>query len=232
VPSPIAGYRLVSVELVLHDSSAYQAYEFRQSQMLSQRLVGGQYFNFATADKFNVQQLLALSCMRDQFHEREPGAHPRAPNTFYTFHGSRREHLDSICSTGLVATKAMDAGYFGSGCYSTLNIEYAIRYARGDFDDANNRRPSSHDGKYGVIMFVAAISMAYPVTRDVDYPAGANQSNFFGRPLQPGFDCHVVCVNESNGFQAVSKQECQYVEVVIEQVSRMLPLAVLWFEDN
>jgi RNase H-fold protein (predicted Holliday junction resolvase) len=82
-----------------------------------------------------------------------------------------------------------------------------------------------------VIMFAASVGMAYPVTRDVDYQTDAQKSNFFGRPLQAGFDCHVVCVNESIGCQAVNRQECQYVEVVIDQVSQMLPLAVLWFED-
>jgi hypothetical protein len=172
-----------------------------------------------------------LSCLREQFQERAPGTNPRAVNAFYCFHGPRREHLDSVCSTGLVATRAMDAGYFGSGCYSTLNIEYAIKYARGEFDDASSRRPPAEDGRYAVIMFAASVGMAYPVTRDVDYQTDAQKSNFFGRPLQAGFDCHVVCVNESIGCQAVNRQECQYVEVVIDQVSQMLPLAVLWFED-
>jgi hypothetical protein len=50
------------------------------------------------------------------------------------WHGPRREHLDNICTNGLVATRTMDAGYFGSGCYYTLNIEYAIKYVHGVLD--------------------------------------------------------------------------------------------------
>jgi hypothetical protein len=230
-PNPIAGYRLVAVQAVLHDNAAYAAYEYRQAQKLNQRMLGGQHFNFATADRLAFQQLQVLASLREQFQERMPGTNPLAVNTFYCFHGPRREHVNAVCTTGLVATRAMDSGYFGSGCYSTLNLEYAVKYSRGEFDDFTKRRPPTPDGRYPVILFAASVGMAYPVTRDVDYPAGANQSNFFGRPLQPGFDCHVVCVNQTAGYQAVNRSECQYVEVVIDQESQMLPLAVLWFEE-
>jgi hypothetical protein len=59
--------------------------------------------------------------------------------------------------------------------------------------------------------------MAYPVTRS-DYGnvpgTELGYSDFFGRPLKRGFDCHVICVNETAGFQAVSRPDCHYVEVV------------------
>jgi hypothetical protein len=232
VPSPVAGYRLVAVQAVIHKDSGYTSYEHRQEQMLEQRLVGGDYFNYSTRDEFAAHQLRVLSCLRDQFQECLPGGNPRAANTCYCFHGPRREHVESICATGLVATRTKDAGYFGSGCYSTLNIEYAVKYAHGKFDAVGNRRAPAPDGRYPVIMFAASVGMAYPVTRAVDYPVGVNQSNFFGRPLQRAFDCHVVCVSESANFQAVTRQECQYVEVVIDQVAQMLPIAVMWFEEN
>jgi hypothetical protein len=213
----------------VHDESIYTAYESRLKIMLAQRQRGGKYFNFATKE-MQDNQLAVLSCLREQFQERLPGTDVKAPNTFYCFHGPRREYLLSVCSTGLVATRAMDSGDFGSGCYSTLNIEYAIKYSQGVFDDASNQRPTSPDGRYPVIMFAASVGMAYPVTREIDYPAGSNQSNFVGRPLQPSFDCHVACVSERADFQAVSRQECQYVEVVVGQEAQMLPLAILWFE--
>jgi hypothetical protein len=234
----------MAVEAVVHDTAQYTAYEFKQDQMFRQRVGGGEHFNFDT-NTMGADQLRVLSCLREQFQERRPGLNPKAANTIYCFHGPRREHLDNICTNGLVATRAMDAGYFGSGCYSTLNIEYAIKYAHGVLDQ-NNSRPPSADGRYPVIMFAASVQLAYPVTRAVDYPAHdantasssssngrvKNESRFFGRPLERGFDCHVVCVNENTNFQAVNRQDCQYVEVVISQEIQMLPLAVLWFEDN
>jgi hypothetical protein len=227
----VTGYRLESVQAIVHTASSYAAFDHRMQVMLAQRKRGGRYFNFPTK-LMQDNQLAVLNCLREQFHERPPGTDPKAPNTFYCFHGPRREHLESVCSTGLVATNSMDAGYFGSGSYATLNIEYAIKFSKGELDNAGNKRPNSPDGRYPVIMFAASVGMAYPVTREVDYAEGSNESNFFGRPLQPGFDCHVACVSERTDYQAVNRQECQYVEVVIGQEAQMIPVAVLWFEEE
>jgi hypothetical protein len=233
-PSPVAGFRLSSVQAIVHNESYYISYISKQERMTDQRLGGGEYFNFATRDQLTLEQMLVLSTLRDKFQERAPDANPKSTHTFYCFHGPKPEHLESICRTGMVATGALDSGFFGCGCYSTLNIEYAARYARGDFDPSNRRRPPPADGRYAVIMFAASVSMAYPITPSTDYghaqdvPDGC--SDYFGRPLKRGFDCHVACVNQSKGWQAVNRDMCQYVEVVIEQESQMLPIAVLWFE--
>jgi hypothetical protein len=232
LPSPgtIAGYRLVGVEAIIKDTPPKAAYEIKHDQNLNQRHGGGDRFNI-DINKFSADQLRVLSCLREQFQERRPGTNPKAVNTIHCFHGPRRECLDNICANGLVAVREMDAGFFGSGCYSTLNIEYAVKYAHGVFDQPRPRPPSA-DGRYPVIMFAASVQLAYPVTPDADYAAGANESKYFGRPLEKGFDCHVVCVNENTNFQAVNRPDCQYVEVVISQENQMLPLAVLRFEDN
>jgi hypothetical protein len=79
-------------------------------------------------------------------------------------------------------------------------------------------------------MFAASVSMAYPITPDIDYEVPNGCSDFFGRPLKRGFDCHVVCVNQATGWQAVNRDMCQYVENFILKESQMLPIAVLWFE--
>jgi hypothetical protein len=229
-PNAVGGFRLVAVQAVVHDNDVHITYNTRQSKLSNLRQNGGSHFNFLTRD-FSAPQLQVLSALREQFQERAPNAAARAVNTFYCYHGTKTEHVDSICTYGIVATRAMDAGYFGGGCYSTLNIEYALRYAKGEFDALP--RPTPADGRYPVIMFAASVSMAYPVTPGEDYSNGVHQpSDFFGRLLRPGFDCHVICVNQTNNFQAVSRQECQYVEVVIDQESQMLPIAVLWFEEN
>ena len=238
----VRGVRLVAVDEVVHAPRQVQAFESRLEHVQALRGGGLGQFNFAT-QLFNAFKLNVLQVLRDRFHERLPGNNNNhLVNTTYSFHGPRREHVDSICSTGLVSVRAMDAGFFGSGCYSTPNIEYAARYARGDFDPAAVGaaaaaavRPSP-DGRYPVIMFAACVGMCYPITPETDYghtlgvPAG--HSDYFGRPLRPGFDCHCVCVSEQFGMQAVTKDHCQYMELVHSQESDLLPIAVLWFETN
>jgi hypothetical protein len=225
---------LSSVQAVVHNDAYYSGYISKQERLYNLRQGGGEYFNFATRTRLTLEQLLVLSTLRDKFQERAPDAHPKSVNTFYCFHGPRPENVESICRNGMVATASLDSGFFGCGCYSTLNIEYAAKCARGDYDPPESRRPPAPDGRYPVIMFAASVSMAYPITPDIDYghapevPYGC--SDLFGRPLKRGFDCHVVCVNQSTGWQAVNRDMCQYVEIVIEQESQMLPIAVLWFE--
>jgi hypothetical protein len=232
VVNPVAGFRLERVQAVVHSLGRIVGYEDDLSRSSSSRLTGLPYFNAPIWDQLDKSQLHVLDALRSHFLERPPGQDPRSVNMFHSFHGCRREHVENICRNGIVAVKATDAGYFGSGCYSTLNVEYAARYARGEFDSPPTQRPSP-DGCYPVIMFACFVGMAYPVT-PIDYGnvAGivAGSSDFFGRPLKPGFDCHVACVNQSSGFQAVSRADCQYVEVVIEQKIQMLPVAVLWFQ--
>ena len=121
--------------------------------------------------------------------------------------------MEDICRDGLVPLQTSDDGYFGLGCYSSLNIEYALRYSRGDF--AKNARQPPGDGLYPVIMLFACVGTAYPITPRENYGAnaiirnGTSYSNFFGRPLAMGFDSHVACVNEESGFQAVDKSSYQ-----------------------
>jgi hypothetical protein len=203
----VAGFRLVSVEAVIRDQMSCNAYEARQANLVNRRHTGVAHFNFPTRD-FSAQQLNVLSALRDLFQERAPGVGSRAVNTLYAFHGPRCENVDSVCMNGLTAVRALDAGYFGSGCYLTLNIEYALRYAYGEFDVPPYTRRRPVDGRFPVIMFAVSVGMAYPVTPDVDYSSGQHHSDYFGRPLKPGFDCHVVCVNENMGFQAVNRQDC------------------------
>jgi hypothetical protein len=225
-PRCVGGFRLKSVQAVVHQPDHYIVYQHRQRTMGNRRQNGHTHFNFETTS-LNAPQLQVLAVLRERFHEREPGTEARAVNTFYSFHGTTAELVPHICSDGLVAVRSTDAGYFGSGCYSTLNIEYALSYASGD--DVGIRKP----GHYPVIMFACSVGMAYPVTRGVDYSAAGNgRSDYFGKPLKPGFDCHVVCVNAASGYQAVDRDKCEYVEVVIDQESQMLPVAVLWFEAN
>ena len=76
------------------------------------------------------------------------------------------------------------------------------------------------------------MGMAYPVTRthdDTRTPTG--HSDWFGRPLQPGFDAHVACVNKRSRSEGVDRAEAQYVELVVEQSMQLLPVAVIWMRS-
>ena len=236
-PQAVRGVELVAVDEVVHYAGQVQAFEYRLGNVQALRGSGSAHFNFDTRS-FSASKLLVLQALRDRFHEKVAGNNNNPLiNTTYCFHGPRREHVDSICSTGLVSVRALDAGFFGSGCYSTPNIEYAARYARGDFDSpvAAVRRPSP-DGRYPVIMLAACVGMCYPITPDTDYGNTAGvpdgHSDYFGRPLRPGFDCHCVCVSDLFGMQAVPREHCQYMELVHDQQSDLLPIAVLWFESS
>jgi hypothetical protein len=65
------------------------------------------------------------------------------------------------------------------------------------------------------------------VTRETDNCTESGHSDFFGGSLKTGFDCHIACVSEKADFQAVNREECQYLEVIIDQATQLLPVAVL-----
>jgi len=217
-PQPVGhALRLAAVDEVVHEQDRVLMFEGRMRQVNNLRATGGAHFNQQTS-AMSASQLLVLQCLRESFHERSVvggagGVAGSSINTLYCFHGPRREHVESICANGLVAVSAMDAGFFGSGCYTTLNIEYAARYARGDFDQGEPR-PAPADGRFAVIMFAACVGMAYPITPEKDYSGAvpgvpAGHSDYFGRPLKPGFNGHCACVSEGSGMQAVSREHCQ-----------------------
>ena len=228
-PAPVAGFTVVSVEAVGNSAGTLAGYESRLSGL---RVDGGDTFNFASRD-FSASQLQVLLQLQEAFQDKPVGVRALFPNTLYCFHGTRVEHVSSVCRNGLVALRGTDQGYFGLGCYSTLSIEYAARYARGDMDAADGvPRATRADGCVPVVMLAASVGMAYPVTRSHDYtrtPEG--HSDWFGRPLRQGFDAHVACVSQGRRFECVDRGEAQYVELVVDQAMQLLPVAVIWMRS-
>lgn len=229
---PVADFDLVKVQAVVPGAGILAMFNGWQLAMTGRRTKGGSLFNY-NSQAFSQEQLNVLNVLRASFREKEPGAGNRSVNTIHCFHGTRRENVENICENGPVAVGETDDGFFGWGFYSSLNIEYAARYAYGDFDtdaDGNETGPrASPDGLYPVIMLAATIGVAYPVTREKDYVAGNDDSRLLGQHLKSEFNAHVACVSDAAGYQAVSRDECEYVELVIEQQAQLLPIAVLWF---
>jgi hypothetical protein len=133
---------------------------------------------------------------------------------------------------GMVAMSAFNDGFFGSGCYSTLNIEYALLYASGQLDDLARQRVAPADGRYPVTMFCALANKVYPIAHAEDYTGSTQYSDYLGRPLKSTFDCHVVCVSKASDWQAVIPTVGEYVEVVVGQEVQYIPVAVLWFRAD
>jgi hypothetical protein len=229
--NPVARFKLRAVEAITHSPARYIGYDDLLKRTSALRKTGMSLLNPANS-QLTRSQLCVLDALRSQFHERPPGTDPRCVNTFYSFLGCKWDYVESICLHDVVNARAKDAGFFGSGFYTSLNIEYAARYAKGQFDPTGEPR-ATRDGCVPVIMFACFVSMAYPITR-ADYRVVdgvvSGSCDYYGQPLKTGYDAHVICVNEASGFQAVERTECQYVEVVIEQKSQVLPVAVLWLE--
>ncbi len=227
-PKPVTAFTLEQVEIIYSDVVMLEGRMRRLQQLRNQ---GGDLFNPASG-AFTAEQLQSLIAFRDRFLSRSSSADPKSPNLVNVFHGTRISRLQSVVN-GLVAVRSTDAGFFGLGCYTTTSIEYAARYAVGEFNpNANDFTPRA-DGCYPVVWCVAAVGVCYPLTREVDYSKkrvhdGMQVSDYFGSGLNPGFDCHCVAVNESAGFQAVPRKEMQYMEIVFDQEVQVLPIAVLW----
>ena len=231
LPSPrlVSGFTLESVEVIHSDPSGL---EVRMRRLQQLRAQNGNFFN-PPSGSFSAEQLQLLIALRDQFLARPSNAHEKAPNLINVFHGTRVDRLQSVVN-GLVAVRSTDAGFFGSGVYTTPSIEYAAKYAQGDFDFKDGPyQPRQSDGCYPVVWCVAAVGVCYPLTREADYSKnrvhdGMGVSDYFASPLNPGYDCHCVAVNETANFQAVPRKEMQYMEIVFDQEVQVLPIAVLW----
>merc|ERR1712232_727394 len=105
---------------------------------------------------------------------------------------------------------------------------YACRYAIGEFGGG----PVLTSGS--VLLSILSIGLAYPVDRLTDYPRAARadaHSVLFGQPLKTseGFDAHVAAISEGNFEAADNPASAPYVEIVVEQESQLLPIAIVDF---
>lgn len=159
----VCRFRLDSVDAVLHHGHALLMFEHWIRRFNQRKLTG------PNTNDFSEEQKNVLKMLTNRYQDLPPGSPPRSARTFYCFYGPRIEHLESICMNGPVAVLPMDGGYFGGGCYATLNMEYAIRFAAGEFDPKEYQRELPPDGRIPIIMFAACSGHVYPVTPSIDY---------------------------------------------------------------
>jgi hypothetical protein len=219
VPSPVAGFQLEGVDAVGWQDAGFE-HRLRRLQLL--REGGGTLFNPSAFDAEELQLLIAL---RDLFLPRQANVSPQHPNLMHVFHGTNVGILPSVLQ-GLVAVRSTDSGFFGSGVYTTPNIEYAAKYAAGQF--SASPIPRRADGCVPVVWCCAAVGVAKPLTPRPDCTRPDGHSTAFGAPLTRGFDAHVAAVSQTNGFRAVPRASMQYMELVFDQEVQVLPIAVLW----
>jgi hypothetical protein len=218
---PIRGYKLQELQVIVRNVAEFEG-RFRRLQHFRAQAPA-----IANPTGFSAEQTKVLNTLRADFLPRPANATRSTPNLINVFHGTKPAILDSVIN-GLVAVGSTDAGFFGKGCYTTTNIEYAA---------AMYAEPRA-DGCVPVLWCVAAVGICYPLTREKDYSQkrshnGMEVSDFFGLPLNrqgATYDCHCAVVNESGGFQAVPHQNMEFMEVVIEQEAQILPIAVLWLK--
>ena len=226
---PVVGFQLREVDAIVRHNFQTDGYSNRKQQLhiLLDGVAGGVFNQALSAEQREVLEYLRGD-RKGVLHEAAVG--DRAVRTFYCFHGCRAEFLDAICAGGLVNLAGeRDRGYIGAGVYTTLNAEYAARYAGGEFGGAW----IGPGTLFPVIMFAACVGTAYPITRARDYTGvrADGHSDRYGLPLIGGFDCHMACVSEANAFESVHHvAQTDYVEVVFDQQHQIVPVAVLWFE--
>jgi hypothetical protein len=175
----VEGFNLVAVESIIHDGTTLYAFKARQAKLSRLKLINGEGEAELQANPFcmnissyDFRQRRMWAAFQSNFHVKPPvgirGNDPYSPDSFYCFHGPRREHLGSVCENGMVGVRLLNEGNFGTGCYSTLNIEYALHYVRGDHDQEPRRAPP-RDGLYAVLLMCGLANKVYPVTPHMDY---------------------------------------------------------------
>eukprot|EP00299_Pterocystis_sp_00344_P010454 c4673_g2_i1.p1 GENE.c4673_g2_i1~~c4673_g2_i1.p1 ORF type:complete len:747 (-),score=96.59 c4673_g2_i1:74-2314(-) len=177
-------------------------------------------FNTTITD---TEKICVLDRLKSLF-ERTP-AQERA-RVVRVWHGcSSEEVANSILRTGFASLRKTDNGFFGNGMYVTPQAAYAGYYA------------GLEPGEHFAICGWAAIGLAYPVSRSVDYTEDSSRSTLFGIPLKPGFDAHFAAVNSQEyQFQAgpyntrTQKIDAEFDELVVDQESHLLPRFKIVFE--
>lgn len=158
----------------------------------------------------------------------------------WMFNGTSETIAWKMCTSGIVNFKALDAGYFGSGCYVTPQAEYALRYPTDIAKTAPNAR-----GEWALVMTWALVGNAYCITRGTDYKKSADESDFFGVPMDKvrgcrvfvvtfvqQYDAHFVQVDPALEYQAIDPKRPPkqvFEELVLKNEAQLLPRYIVFF---
>lgn len=136
------------------------------------------------------------------------------------FHGTTRGVAEAILRSGFAVLGALDPGYFGSGIYVTTDFEYAAKYAQARAGEGAERAPT-------VLVCVVCTGHTRPLN-----------GGWTGKALGPGFDSHVVFVQNTGRAQSLAdwrpsadvsewNRRLTYCELVVRESAQLLPLAMV-----
>ena len=144
----------------------------------------------------------------------------------WMFNGTSEQIAWRMCTSGIVNFKALDAGYFGSGCYVTPQAEYATDYPTDLAKTAPNER-----GEWALVMTWALVGNAYCITRGADYKK-PDESSFFGVPMDKQYDTHFVHIDPALEYQAMDPTRPPkqvFEEIVVKNEAQLLPRYIVFF---
>eukprot|EP00906_Rhabdomonas_costata_P011692 RCo016651 len=227
VGRPVAGFQVHRIDIVDRSAATLQALQARLGLLDNLRSTKTrEVMQAETAVSEDTEMLRIVGELKGMFV-----THNRQSNVLLTFHGTGVDGLEHILCAGLQKFCRQDEGYFGYGCYTTPSLEYAAMYASGELGEIGPR-PKNAEGCWPVILFAAAVGLAYPVTRARAYADPRDMygfSKFFGKPLFNGaVDTHVAGVATRYAFQVAPVEEVEYLEIVSAETHALHPLAVLW----
>ncbi len=175
------------------------------------------------------------------------------------WHGTSHSVALKIATTGFVNVKfnPNDKGYFGSGIYVSPQPRYAAAYVTGlcsvatllsslsapsaslsfasrsvccVLGELSKAAAQTDQKEWVIVMGHALVGLAYPVTRDVDYAAGAKQSLLYGAPMDQVYDTRFVVVDPAKAYQAADDASTLPLqELVFKDEAQLLPRYLVYF---
>jgi hypothetical protein len=173
-------------------------------------------------------------------------------NIVLAWHGTTEAENDlenctahSICQLGLADLASReDRGFFGRGCYTTLQAWYAAGYATGVLSTSGANMPNSND-EFVLLLCVVVVGNAYVISRATDYQRSDgstcdyNKFDFrypdgqsdVGKDLEVGFDAHFAPISTSDKCEIPrGSQKPDADELVVKSESQVLPLCKVYFK--
>jgi hypothetical protein len=144
----------------------------------------------------------------------------------------------SIAKSGLsnFASSGEDEGRFGFGRYLSMEALHACKLSR----DIPGPHPGNSRGHWCVVLCLVVLGATRPILPceedfedivDHDFGAQCSVCKHQDQPVRAPFDSHVVPVRlDVTEFVATSVETAEFHEVVVNQDSQILPIAIVWFK--
>lgn len=143
-----------------------------------------------------------------------------APSIIPVCHGTDRIVAEKICETGFANLSSLDQGWYGKGIYFSSYSLYCSPYF------STKRKPA-------IILAWILPGNIYPVIEKHD-----SNDTLIGTAIKSGYKSHYVIVDKKGrslnmtDFENIVENINVYNEIVIEQESQIVPMAIIDIEVN